>query len=53
MDVFHHHLVHNIGVPQVWPGFCMSFDVTAAVIVAWFMLARARGQGKQRGFGLA
>jgi hypothetical protein len=29
-------------VPQVWPGFCMSFDVTAAVIVAWVMLARAR-----------
>ena len=20
MDVFHHHLVHNTGVPQVWPG---------------------------------
>ena len=48
MDAFHHHLVHNSGVPQVWPGFCMSFDVTAAVIVAWVMLARARGQAKQR-----
>ena len=53
MDGFHDHLVHNTGVPQVWPGFCMSFDVTAAVIVAWVMLARARGQGKQRSFGLA
>ena len=42
MDGFHHLLVHNTGVPQVWPGFCMSFDVTAAAFVAWAMLARAR-----------
>ena len=42
MDAFHDHLVHNIGVPQVWPGFCMSFDVTAAVIMALVMLARTR-----------
>jgi hypothetical protein len=42
MDAFHHHLVHNAGVPQVWPGFCMSFDVTAGAFVAWTMRARAR-----------
>lgn len=42
MDGFHHHFVHNTGVPQAWPGFCMSFDVTAAAFVAWVMLARAR-----------
>ena len=42
MDGFHHHLVHNTGVPQAWPGFCMSFDVTAGAFVAWVMLARAR-----------
>jgi len=42
MDAFHDHLVHNTGVPQVWPGFCMTFDVTAAVIVTVVMLARAR-----------
>jgi len=53
MDAFHHHLVHNTGVPQAWTGFCASFDVTAAVIVALVMLARARGKGKQRSFGLA
>jgi len=51
MDAFHHHLVHNTGVPQVWPGFCMTFDVTAAVIVALVMLARTRREGKQRSFG--
>ena len=48
MDAFHHHLVHNAGVPQVWPGFCMTFDVTAAVIVALVMLVRARGERVQQ-----
>jgi predicted DNA-binding protein with PD1-like motif len=42
MDGFHHHLVHNTGVPASWPGFCMTFDVAAAAFVAMFMLARAR-----------
>ena len=42
MDAFHHHLVHNSGVPRSWPGFCMTFDVTAAILVALLMLARAR-----------
>ena len=51
MDGFHHHLVHNTGVPQVWPGFCMSFDVTAAALVALLMLARARAKRAQRRFG--
>ena len=51
MDGFHHHLVHNTGVPQVWPGFCMTFDVTAAAIVALVMLARARDEREQQSFG--
>jgi hypothetical protein len=42
MDSLHGHLVHNTGVPASWPGFCMTFDVSAAVIVALIMLARAR-----------
>ena len=49
MDGFHHHLVNNVGVPQVWPGFCMAFDVTAAAFVALVMLARARGGREQQG----
>jgi hypothetical protein len=49
MDGFHHHLVHNTGVPQAWPGFCMTFDVTAAAFVALLMLARARGGREQQG----
>jgi hypothetical protein len=44
MDVFHHLLVHNEGVPRAWPGFCMSFDVTAAAVVAGLALIRARGE---------
>lgn len=43
MDAFHHHLVHNRGVPQAWPGFCMTFDAVAALLVAGVMRARARG----------
>jgi hypothetical protein len=53
MDGFHHLLVHNIGVPQVWPGFCMTFDVTAAALVAWVMLARTRRLREQQRFNLA
>ena len=52
MDVFHHLLVHNEGVPRAWPGFCMSFDVTAAALVAGLMLMRARGERTSQSFGL-
>lgn len=48
MDGFHHHLVHNAGVPRSWPGFCGSFDVTAAALVAWIMRARTRRERQQR-----
>ena len=41
MDAFHDLLVHNTGVPPVWPGFCMSFDVTAGAFVACVMRVRA------------
>lgn len=46
MDLFHHELVHNTGVPQGWPGFCMAYDLTAAAIVAAVMVVRARGTQK-------
>jgi hypothetical protein len=53
MDGFHHHLVHNTGVPQVWPGFCMTFDVTAGAFVALLMLARARGKRAQQSLSIS
>ena len=40
MDFFHHDLVHNAGVPSVWPGFCAAFDITAAAYLAWVLVAR-------------
>lgn len=52
MDLFHHQLVHNAGVPPAWPGFCMSFDVTAAAIVAGLLWARARRGQRTTGWGL-
>lgn len=42
MDAIHHLLVHNEGVPAAWPGFCGTFDVTAAVFAAWLMRMRAQ-----------
>lgn len=41
MDFFHHHLVHNTGVPRSWPGFCMTFDLTAAALVGLTLARRA------------
>jgi hypothetical protein len=52
VDGFHHHLVHNTGVPQVWPGFCMTFDVSAAALVALVMLVRGRGEREQQSLSL-
>ena len=52
MDAFHHLLVHNEGVPRAWPSFCMSFDVTAAALVAVLMVVRTRVASRQPGLGL-
>ena len=51
MDVFHDALVHNASVPSGWPGFCMSFDVTAAVFVGWVLARRAQGKRYLTGLG--
>lgn len=40
-DFFHAHVVANPGVPAWWPGFCLTFDITVAVYVAW-LLRRSR-----------
>ena len=42
MDFFHQALVHNTGVPRGWPGFCLAFDLTAAVFVGCVLAFRAR-----------
>ena len=38
----------GVCVPEVWPGFCMTFDVIAAVLVAWVMLARIQRAPERR-----
>lgn len=41
-DFFHGHLIANPGVPAWWPGWCLSYDVTAAGYLAW-LLRRSKG----------
>jgi hypothetical protein len=36
-DLVHGHLISNPGVPVWWPAFCSSFDLTAAVYLAWLL----------------
>src|SRR5687768_9063969 len=38
MDLFHARLIANPGVPAWWPGFCSTYDLTAAAILAWLLL---------------
>jgi len=40
MDFFHHTLAHNTGMPVGWPGFCLAFDLTAAVFVGCVLALR-------------
>ena len=39
-DLVHHYLISNPGVPSWWPGWCMSYDVTAGAYLA-FLLKRS------------
>lgn len=40
-DAVHHFIIENPGVPQWWPGFCMTFDVIfGAVLAAELMRGR-------------
>ena len=45
LDFFHHDLVHNTGVPPGWPGFCLTFDLTAAALFGCVLVFRARDGG--------
>jgi hypothetical protein len=40
-DFFHHTLVQNTGVPHGWPGFCLTFDLTAGVFFGCVLVFRA------------
>jgi hypothetical protein len=36
-DLVHRSLVSNPGVPPWWPAFCLGYDVTAALYLAWLL----------------
>jgi hypothetical protein len=40
-DMVHFRLIENPGVPVWWPAFCLTYDVTAGVYLAW-RLGRAK-----------
>ena len=39
-DMIHAHLIVNPGVPLFWPAFCASYDVSAALCMAWMLHQR-------------
>lgn len=40
-DSAHDSFISNAGVPAWWPKFCMSFDVSAALFLAWRLMPRS------------
>ncbi|HEV2612933.1 MAG TPA: hypothetical protein VGU61_21920 [Noviherbaspirillum sp.] len=51
-DFAHHQFVRNDGVPVWWPGFCLGFDIVAALCLGALLLKRSeldadKGVGKQ------
>ena len=51
LDFFHHALVQNTGVPHVWPGFCMAFDLTAGVFFGCVLAFRANSAARRPALG--
>lgn len=50
-DFVHGHLIDNLGVPAWWPMFCASYDVSAAVYLAWRLVTRRTAAVDARSFG--
>jgi hypothetical protein len=36
-DAVHGQVIANAGVPAWWPAFCLSFDIGAALYLAWLL----------------
>ncbi len=41
-DLVHGRVIVNPGVPVWWPAFCMTYDVIAAVYLAWLLATGRR-----------
>ena len=39
-DFFHHAAIANPGVPVWWPGWCLAYDIVAALYLAALILIR-------------
>ena len=37
LDYTHSTVISNPGVPHWWPGFCLTYDVSAAAYLAWLL----------------
>lgn len=48
-DFFHPGVISNAGVPVWWPGFCLAYDVTAAVYLGALLLIRRRAEPSTAG----
>jgi hypothetical protein len=36
-DIAHPHFIANPGAPVWWPAFCMTYDISAALYLAWLL----------------
>ena len=36
-DFTHSFFISNPGVPDWWPGFCLTYDISAAIYLAWLI----------------
>ncbi len=52
-DAAHGLLIENTGMPSWWPWFCGSYDVTAALALAWSMRAQLTASYATRSAGHA
>ena len=43
-DAVHGRIIANPGVPEWWPMFCLGFDVTAALYLAFLLRRRATAE---------
>ncbi len=50
-DFTHHLVLRNPGVPVWWPGFCLAFDVTAAIFLGALLIKRSNVSLQRTAFG--
>jgi hypothetical protein len=46
-DIVHGRLISNPGVPVWWPGWCLSYDITAGIYLAVLLARKGAGGGEE------